>query len=343
MLPIESYLDKIVTESKSGRDLIIKAQPGAGKTTCVPDALQKECQERVIVVQPRRLAAVLSARRVASQRGQPVGDSVGYHVRYDRQVSKQTNLLFVTEGIFLHKVSQDPTLKSVDILIIDEFHERRFAQDLILSWARMLKSNQRRPRLVVMSATLDSLSLKKYLPDSYAFDVPGQVFPVKISYLAENADESLSLEEKVVRGVTDMLAQPEPKGNILVFLPGVAEILACQKALSTRFAHVDVLPLYSELSKDRQETIFQHSNRRKVVLSTNVAETSLTLPNITGVIDSGLAKIASYAPWSGLSVLETKAICQSSIEQRTGRAGRTAEGICYRLFKESDYLRRPRD
>ena len=341
-LPITPFLPAIVSEVLSHLRVIIKAQPGAGKTTQVPKALLSGMPGKILVLEPRRLAARLSAQRVAQELGENCGQTVGFQVRFDAKWSDNTRLLFVTEGVFLRLLQDDSNLSGISAVVLDEFHERHLHTDLTLALVSALQ-NSTRPdlALVVMSATLDTVSLEHYLPGARVFDVPGKTFPVAIEY--HSTAKETNLEDRVTNAVTRMLDDPRCPGDILVFLTGIQEIRRCVDKLkaSIPLSQASILALAADLSEAEQSQVFRVSERRKVILSTNVAETSVTIPGVTGVIDCGLAKIAGHATWSGLPTLDIKKISQASAIQRSGRAGRTASGVAYRLYDEADFLSRP--
>jgi ATP-dependent helicase HrpB len=340
-LPIDSYLPAIVSSLSARGQLILKAEPGAGKTTRVPAAfLSAMGSLQVIVLEPRRLATKLAAARVAEELGTILGKQVGYRVRQEGACSAETKLLFVTEGLFFRMLLDDPQLKSIGVVVLDEFHERQVHCDLALAAAKMLQETVRPDlKLCVMSATLDSTSLQAYLPNAEVFDVAGKTFPVEIEYLAPNAGEDLL--STVKRAALKMLEDPRCPGDILVFLTGIAEIFRAEGILKAALPTCNILPLTAELSHVDQARVFRPSEKRKIVLATNVAETSVTIPGITGVIDTGLAKQAGHAAWNGLSTLDIKKVSQASCIQRAGRAGRTVPGVAYRLFAEQDFFARP--
>lgn len=338
ILPIDAHLEAIAAAVRAKPAVVIKAAPGAGKTTRVPAALLNCIDGCVIVLEPRRLAARLSAERIAAELSTPVGDTVGYQIRFEGKSSPATRILFVTEGIFLRMVRDDPTLKGIGCVVIDEFHERHVQTDLALALVRKTQLTSRADlRLVVMSATLDTAPLERYLgQNTGVFDVEGRTFPVAIEYLPE-------IEDNVVAAVTRITQDARCPGDVLVFLTGIAEIRRAAEALSAiaERCAIDVLPLAADLSPREQQRVFASSARRKVIIATNVAETSLTLPGVTGVIDLGRAKIAGHAPWSGMPTLDIKRVSQASCIQRAGRAGRVRAGVAYRLFSEGDFLGRP--
>lgn len=335
--PIDAFLDDIATAASTHNTLLIKAAPGAGKTTRVPPRLLQDFR-RILVVQPRRLAAKLTATWVAAQLDSQIGETVGYQIKLENRSSSATRLLFVTEGILTRKMMQDPLLRDWDLVILDEFHERHIQTDVGL--ALLLAAQQQRPdlRLVIMSATLDNQGLEQWLDGCKTFDVPGKSFPVELEH--RSMDARTYLDEHVAKNVRDILTDPRSgDGNILVFLPGRGEIERVASRLES-LRDVDVIPLTAELAQNHQ-LIGRDNGRRKVVLSTNVAETSVTLPNISGVVDSGLARVSGHASGSGLPTLDIQKVSQASCVQRAGRAGRTRAGVCYRLFSQFDFGHRP--
>ncbi len=355
-LPIDEHLPQIVAELDRARALVLQAEPGAGKTTRVPAALLEQLARthggleqapEVLVLEPRRLAAKLSAERVAFERGERVGQTVGYQFRFENVTSPRTRLRFLTEGMLMRRLVDDPTLKSVGTVILDEFHERHLQADLALAVVRRLQREQRPElRILVMSATLETESLARYLGGAPVLRVPGRTFEVRTEYLGQ-AGVSGQPGTGVLGNVRDLDLRVrdavrrvlDAEGDVLVFLPGMGEIRRCQERIE---AEVDprqllCLPLHGELSKEEQERALSNEGPRKVILATNVAETSITLPNVRTVIDSGLHRQASWSGWSGLPVLKTRAISRASAIQRAGRAGRTAPGVCYRLYSKGEF------
>ena len=343
-LPIDGHLADIKSALSRHASLIVKAEPASGKTTRIPPALLDIVEGSILVLEPRRLAARLAAEYIAEQRGEQVGATVGYQIRFDSMVSAATRIVFLTEGVFTRIIQENPSLNGVGCVIIDEFHERHIQTDVALAWCRAL-SEKKRPdlKLIVMSATLDTSSLETYLHDSAVFDIKGRTYAVATAYI-EDQGETKGRQGLLSTALKRMLADTRCPGNILIFLTGIQDIYAAMEELqpiATAFGAL-LLPLTAEISPQMQRQVFSPSAMRKIVISTNVAETSLTLPDITGVIDAGLAKIPTHAAWSGLTTLDIKKICASSCIQRAGRAGRTREGVCYRLYSEADFYSRPR-
>jgi ATP-dependent helicase HrpB len=330
-LPIDDLLPRIPA---SGH-LVIEAPPGAGKTTRVPAALLARDGGEVLVLEPRRLAARLAARRVASELGERVGQTVGYQVRLEDVSGPRTRLRFVTEGVLTRRLISDPTLVGVGTVILDEFHERHLDTDLALALLRRLRGK----RLVVMSATLDAGPVADYLGSCPILRSEGKLYELAIEYTPHSP---APLEEQVAAAL-ERLAARGLTGDVLVFLPGAAEIRRAARAIEPVASRLRllVLPLHGDLSPAEQDRAVSPTDRRKVILSTNVAESSVTIEGVTAVIDSGLARVAADSPWTGLPSVEVRRISQASATQRAGRAGRTAPGRVIRLYSAEDFHRRP--
>ena len=333
-LPIDAFLPEIVAAVRARRTAVITAAPGAGKTTRVPPAL---CEDGpVLVLQPRRVAARSMAARVAEERGWTVGREVGWHVRLDRNFTRETKVLFATEGMLTSRLLQDPLLSEFRTVIIDEFHERSIYADLGLALAKQAWAARNDLRLVVMSATIDAARVSAYLGEAPIISVPGRTFPLEIQYAP-----GLSVEQAVVD------ALPSATGAILCFLPGAGEIARAMSALNGRLASVSpavaVLPLHGGLSADAQDAAIRPSAGRRVILATNVAETTLTVPDVTAVIDTGVHKVARYDAERAIDRLVTERVPQDSADQRAGRAGRVQAGRVWRLWDARDRLRPHRD
>jgi ATP-dependent helicase HrpB len=346
-LPIDPLLPEVVRSLREAPALVVEAPPGAGKTTRVPRAIHEAGLARggeVVVLEPRRLAARLAARRVAEELGERLGETVGYQVRFDEVAGPRTRIRYVTEGLLTRRLLSEPTLPGVGAVVLDEFHERHLQGDLALALLRRLQRTARPDlRLVAMSATLDAAPVARYL-DARALRSEGRRFEVAVEYLtAEEASRpSARLEEEVARAVK-RLHREGAAGDVLVFLPGAAEIRRAREALAAfaGSAGVDLLPLHGDLPPEEQERAVRPGPRRKVILSTNVAETSVTIEGVVAVVDSGLARIASHSPWSGLPTLEVRKISRASAAQRAGRAGRTGPGRALRLYGRHDHDARP--
>lgn len=340
-LPIDPYLSEIVKIVASGRDLILKASPGSGKTTRVPPALLAAefiGDKEILVLVPRRLAAKMAALRVASEAGEAVGSRIGYQFRFENVTSPKTRLKFLTEGLLIRQLMSDPKLTRVGSVILDEFHERHLHSDVALAYLKWLKKNHRPDlSLIVMSATLDTASLAAYLHGCETLDIKASPYPVSVSYLPQPTKEPLpDLVWNAVRSLP--FKDQSARQDVLVFLPGMADILKTADKLESRLGpRFLVLPLHGELAKERQALVFEKTPEIKIILATNVAESSLTIDGVTTVIDSGLHRQASYSWWSGVPSLKTRPVSKASAIQRAGRAGRTAPGRCLRLYTQADF------
>ena len=345
--PIDPLLAQIRASLAAHPRLVLEAPPGAGKTTQVPPALLDAPWldgRRIVMLEPRRVAARAAANFMARQRGEAAGDTVGYRIRFENKVSARTRIEVVTEGILTRMIQDDPTLDGVGALLFDEFHERHLAADLGLALALDVQASLREDlRIVVMSATLDGERLAQFL-DAPRLSSAGRSYPVQIGYYPARREEKL--EHQLKRAIEHALATHP--GDVLAFLPGQREIARADAALAGSEAArgVDVLALHGELPVEQQSRVLQPDpdGRRRVVLATNVAESSVTLPGVRVVIDSGLAREPRYDPNSGFARLDVVAIAQASADQRAGRAGRVADGWAYRLWPESQRLepqRRP--
>jgi ATP-dependent helicase HrpB len=340
-LPIDALLPEIEARLRQQRNLVIQADPGAGKTTRVPPLLLDRglCEGgRIVVAQPRRLAARMAAQRVASERGEPVGQRVGYQVRFESRTSDATRIVFVTEGLLVRRLRDEPTLPGVAAVVLDEFHERHVDTDVALALSRRLQAGPRPDlRILVMSATLDPGPVAEFL-DAPALRSPGRSFPVEVEYRPERAERGLGVQ---VADALRELGRSGLHGSVLVFLPGAREIRECSEACAgpARALGLEVATLHGELPAAEQDRVVAAG--AKLILATNVAETSITIEGVAAVIDSGLVRRPSHDPWSGLPMLTLAKICRASAEQRAGRAGRTQAGRCIRLYAQHDLERRP--
>ena len=331
-LPIDPLLPDVVAAVRERGLLLLAAPPGSGKTTRAPLALaQADFGGEIVVLEPRRLAARAAAARVAQELGCEVGGFVGYQVRGDRRASRDTKLTFLTEGVLVRRLVQDPFLDGVAAVVLDEFHERHLEGDLALSMLREVRETVRPDlRLCVMSATLDLAPLRAFLPNAAELHSDGRLFPVRVEHEPRLSDSDLEVR---VRQAVERALQ-ETSGDVLVFLPGTGEIDRCDRAMDNlaRRASVLVLPLHGKLSPQDQDLAIRPNEQRKVVLSTNVAESSLTIPGVTAVVDTGLCRELRFDRGRGVDVLELSRISLASATQRAGRAGRTGPGVCYRLW-----------
>ncbi len=341
-LPIDPLLPEIAARLREHGSLVLSAEPGAGKTTRVPIALLEAGLAgagEIWVSEPRRLAARLVARHVASERGERIGGRVGYRVRFEDVSGPETRLCYVTEGVLVRRLLTDHRLDGVGLVILDEFHERSLSTDLAFALVAALKRRERPDLgLVVMSATLDAAPVSAFLGGCPVIDSPGRAFPLEIEHHERPDDRPL--EKQVVSAVRELVRE---EGDVLVFLPGAAEIRRAEENLSelARSESLLVLPLHGDQSVEEQSRAVEPASRRKVVLSTNVAETSVTIDGVTGVVDSGLARVARHSPWTGLPRLEVAKVSRSSATQRAGRAGRTRPGRVLRLYTRGDFEARP--
>ena len=326
-LPIDPYVPQVLDAVRNRRAAIVTAAPGAGKTTRIPPALAADGP--LIVLQPRRVAARSMAHRVAAEQGWTLGREVGWHVRFERKFTPDTRVLFATEGILTGRLQQDPLIGGFRTIVLDEFHERSIHADLGLALARQAWRARDDLRIVVMSATLDTSRVAEFLDGAPVVDVPGRIHPVDIAY-------------RPGRTVAEVVGEliRETSGSVLCFLPGAPEINRALADLRLAAAGAtDVLPLHGSLPSDEQDRAISAGERRRVILATNIAETSLTVPGVTAVIDSGFQKTARYDPERGIDSLALERISAQSAQQRAGRAGRLGPGIVRRLWGESDRLR----
>ncbi|WP_201862237.1 ATP-dependent helicase HrpB [Microvirga soli] len=338
-LPIDAVLGDLTASLRGRPNAVLVAPPGAGKTTRVPLVLLDEAWVnggKIIVLEPRRLAARAAAARMAQTLGEAVGETVGLRVRLGSKVSRRTRIEVVTEGVFARMILDDPALEGIAAVLFDEFHERSLDADLGLALALDAQGGLREDlRLVVMSATLDGARVARLLSDAPVVESEGRAYPVETRYLGR--DPNRRIEEQVADAVTRALRAES--GSILVFLPGQGEIRRVETVLRERITDpaVDIAPLYGALERGEQDLAVSPAKpgRRKVVLATSIAETSLTIEGVRVVVDSGLARVPVYEPNIGLTRLETVRVSRAAADQRRGRAGRTEPGVCYRLWEEA--------
>ncbi|MFT5198219.1 MAG: ATP-dependent helicase HrpB [Planctomycetota bacterium] len=330
-LPIDDWIGPIGESLAAHPSLILEAPTGAGKTTRVPPALAKQFPGQVVLVEPRRLAVRAAARRMAHEYGCRVGEEVGYAVRMDTKMGPKTRILVVTPGILLRRLLQDPFLEGVSALVFDEFHERGLDGDLALAVARQVQAEVREDlRLVLMSATMDTAALSQFLNGAPGITCEGRMYPVAIEHFP--MDRQQRLEKAMATAV--LKAHERTDGHLLIFLPGVGEIrrVHTELANAAQRHNVQILELYGDLDGDKQDEVLQPSSTRRWILSTNVAESSVTVPGVTGVVDSGLHRRMELNPQSGLDHLVLTRISMASAIQRSGRAGRTGPGYGLRLW-----------
>jgi ATP-dependent helicase HrpB len=318
-LPVDAYVDDIVAHAARERFAVVVAPPGSGKTTRIPPALTR--LGATILLQPRRVAARALARRIAFERGWTIGEEIGWQIRFERRFSARTKLLVATEGILTARLQSDPLLSDFRVVVLDEFHERSIHADVALALAKQAAESRDDLSIIVMSATIDASAVSRYLHDARIFEIEARRFPIDVRYRPSGS-------------IRDALA--DTRGDVLCFLPGAREIERARGEL----AGVDavVLPLHGQLPVDEQERALAPASRRKIILATNVAETSLTVEGVTDVIDTGLHKILRFDPESGVDHLVTERVSLDSADQRAGRAGRTSPGRAIRLWDARDIL-----
>ena len=367
-LPIDAALPEVVDRLRERRSLVLVAPPGAGKTTRLPPALLRAPgllspeHPNLVMLQPRRVAARASAERIAEENGWQLGREVGYHVRFDRRLTDATRCRVLTEGILTRQLLSDPFLEGVGAVLLDEFHERSLHTDVTVALLREVQQTVRPDLiLVIMSATLEAEPAAEFLGQCSYVPVQGRTFPVDVEHAPQPGHAHLP--ERVARAVTQLLdnpassnqfsppapaaaTQPQPSsssGDVLVFLPGAEEIRRTMRRLEPLAERHDLLllPLHGSLPAEEQTRALRPAGRRKIILATNIAETSLTIDGVTTVVDSGYARVAGYDPRRGLDRLELKRISKASATQRAGRAGRTAPGRCIRLWSEREHAALP--
>jgi ATP-dependent helicase HrpA len=366
-LPITAKKDEIIEAIKNNNIIIISGETGSGKTTQLPKfclAAGRGINGIIGCTQPRRIAATSIANRIAEELGEDIGRSVGYKIRFDEKIGENTYIKIMTDGILLAETAGDPFLNAYDTIIVDEAHERSINIDFILGILKKLLAKRRDLRLIITSATIDTDKFSKAFNNAPVIEVSGKMFPVEIRYGAsvedagnitadyteQAADAALSLLKenpsvghKQASCLCPTLGPPCPSGDILIFMPTEQDIReTCELLEKKNKNNYAVFPLYSRLPASQQKQIFSPISKRKIIVATNIAETSLTIPNISCVIDSGLARISEYSPSSGIVSMPVKAISRSSADQRMGRCGRVREGICIRLYNKDDYEGRDR-
>ncbi|MCA9064267.1 MAG: ATP-dependent RNA helicase, partial [Planctomycetaceae bacterium] len=341
-LPVDDVLPHLTDALHSADCAVLKADVGAGKTTRVPPALLAgldaggRSSGTVIVLEPRRIAARSAARRMAQERDESVGETVGYQVRFDHCFSPRTRILVVTEGILLRRLLDDPFLEGISAVVFDEFHERRLDSDVALAMTRRVQQSVRPDlRIVVMSATIAAQPIAEWLGNCSVIESEGRRFPVRIEYQSTGPRDPIS--RIAMQGVRSVIDRTD--GDVLVFLPGVGEILRTQSELRQLLnsSEWDVLTLFGDMPPEEQDRVLQPGPRRRIILSTNVAETSLTIQGITAVVDTGFVRQMQFDTSVGLDRLELTRISKASADQRAGRAGRTQPGLCVRMWPEASH------
>ena len=340
-LPICAHRDEIEAAMRAYPVIIVCGDTGSGKTTQLPKMaleLGRGAEgRRIACTQPRRLAAVTIARRVAEEFGKPVGDIIGYQHRFEKKVSPRTRVKFMTDGVLLAETRADPLLRAYGTIIIDEAHERSLNIDFLLGILKRILTRRKDLKVVVSSATLDADAFSAFFGGAPVLQIPGRLYPVDIRYAPPPEDEEADLARDVL-GAVDSLPDD---GDILVFLPGERDIRECAETLGRERGEMDeVIPLLASLPASEQQRAFRTSSRRRIILATNVAETSVTIPGIRFVVDSGLARISRYIHRTQVQRLQIEPVSQASARQRAGRCGRLGPGVCIRLYSEEDYQRR---
>ncbi|MCY7354663.1 MAG: ATP-dependent RNA helicase HrpA [Lysobacter sp.] len=348
MLPIAAEADRIVELIRKHPVVVIAGETGSGKTTQLPKlclAAGRGAAGMIGCTQPRRIAARTVARRVAEELQVPLGGTVGYQVRFNDNVGDDTVVKFMTDGILLAEIQSDRRLSAYDTLIIDEAHERSLNIDFLLGYLKQLLRKRRDLKIIVTSATIDTARFAEHFDNAPVVDVEGRGYPVETRYRPLEGESDSDGERSVLDGIVaacDELTREDALGDALIFLPGEREIRDAHLALERRkYRHTEIVPLYARLSARDQDRVFNPGSKRRIVLATNVAETSLTVPRIRYVVDPGYARIKRYSPRQKLDRLHIEPVSQASANQRQGRCGRISAGICYRLYGEADFLSRP--
>ena len=347
-LPVVARRQEIAELIANNQVVVVAGETGSGKTTQLPKIclqLGRGVFGQIGHTQPRRIAARTVANRIAEELGQSLGDSVGFQVRFTDQSTEHTHIKLMTDGILLAEIQRDPLLSHYDTLIIDEAHERSLNIDFLLGYLKTVLPKRPDLKVIITSATIDLEKFSRHFNDAPIIEVSGRTYPVEVHYRPP-ADSDADLNEQVITAVEELLheekSSPRRGGDILVFMSGEREIRECAKALRhADLPHLEVLPLYARLSLAEQTRVFAPHKGRRIVLATNVAETSITVPGIRYVIDPGTARISRYSYRSKIQRLPVEPISQASANQRAGRCGRVSAGICVRLYEESDFLQRP--
>ena len=355
-LPIIDKKDEIIQAIRRHPVVIVAGETGSGKTTQLP----KFCLDAgrgldgiIGCTQPRRIAAMTVANRIAEELKEPLGQSVGYKIRFTDRTSRHSIIKIMTDGILLAETLSDPFLKRYDTLIVDEAHERSLNIDFILGIVKTLLHRRSNLKLIITSATIDTDKFSRAFDQAPVIEVSGRMYPVEVRYLTPDAppnspstassdtDGEPTPVELAVKAV-DRLCRQEPFGDVLIFMPTEQDIReTCEMIAGRSLPHVTILPLFARLSAKDQARVFSPAVGRKIIVATNIAETSLTIPGVKYVIDAGLARISQYTPRSRTTSLQVRPISRSSADQRKGRCGRLENGICIRLYSEEDYLSRP--
>ncbi|MBU6200288.1 MAG: ATP-dependent RNA helicase HrpA, partial [Xanthomonadaceae bacterium] len=344
-LPIAAKTDDIVRLIRERQVLILAGETGSGKSTQIPKlclAAGRGMAGLIGCTQPRRVAARSVARRVAAELGTELGGLVGYQVRFAEQTGEHALIKFMTDGILLAETQSDPWLNAYDTIILDEAHERSLNIDFLLGFLKRLLARRRDLKLIVTSATIDTQTFARHFGGAPVVDVEGRGHPVEVRWRPADERDDASQAERIVAALDEITAE-DPRGDALVFLPGEREIRDAHLALTRRrYRATEILALYARLSATEQDRVFKPGSSRRIVLATNVAETSLTVPRIKYVIDTGTARVKRYSPRNQLERLHIEPIAQAAADQRKGRCGRVGPGVCVRLYGADDYAARPR-
>jgi ATP-dependent helicase HrpA len=342
-LPITARVGDIASAIDANPVVIVAGETGSGKTTQLPKiclAMGRAATGRIGCTQPRRIAATSVAARVAQELTSELGDVVGYKVRFNDRLKHGSRIKFMTDGILLAEIQSDPLLRGYDTIIVDEAHERSLNIDFLLGFLKRLLPRRRELRVIIASATLETERFAAFFDGAPVIEVSGRTYPVDVLYRPLRDDED-DLADAVANTVNE-IAEMDPRNDVLVFLPGEREIREAAGEIENRaLPHTVILPLYARLSAAEQQRVFQRQAQRRIVLATNVAETSLTIPGIVYVVDTGLARVNRYSLRTGVSQLLVEPISRASADQRKGRCGRTESGVCFRLYEEQDYASRP--
>ena len=350
-LPIHARREEIIRTVQEHPVVVIAGETGSGKTTQLPKFLL-ECglgqQGLIACTQPRRVAALSVAQRIAEELKVDYGKEVGAKIRFTDQTSPDTAIKVMTDGILLNEIQDDPLLKDYEAIVIDEAHERSLNIDFILGFLRQLATQRKDLKIIITSATIDTERFSKAFNNAPIIEVSGRMYPVDLVYRPIEAvqqaagGKDFTFIEAAAEVIREIL-HGNREGDILAFLPGERDIHELRRLLEDSPARgCDILPLYGRLATTDQQRIFHPGGRRRIILSTNIAETSLTVPGIRYVVDAGLARISRYSPHSRTQRLPVEPVAQSSANQRSGRCGRVSNGVCYRLYSEEDYKARPR-
>ena len=348
-LPITRHQNAIIRAIKNNPVVIISGETGSGKTTQIPKfclAAGRGVDGMIGCTQPRRIAAITVATRLAEEMGEKPGQSVGYKIRFQEKTRNGSYIKIMTDGILLAETQGDPYLNSYDTIIVDEAHERSLNIDFVLGILKTLLPKRKDLKLIITSATIDTLKFSTAFNDAPVIEVSGRTYPVETHYFTNkenHTDNSTATHVDLAVDAVETLLIAETAGDILVFMPTEQDIRdTCELLAGRKLKKVNLLPLYARLSAAEQQAVFKTTKAPKVIVATNIAETSLTIPGIRYVVDTGLARIAQYTPKSRITALPVVPISQSSADQRLGRCGRMADGVCMRLFSEDDYHQRPR-